>query len=162
MPASQGFEELVLEAVLAKKEITARKSYLGLSTLKVGSGAGELSKKTTGKEFGEKEPTEANGWVRVELDTIEWTKTKAEGATGYTIWENKNAVKGAGGAGEFKKLTAGEYKLETFAVIEKAKQSEDVAESKEILVFGSLTTPITVNNASTLELAAGALKIELE
>ena len=160
MPASQGFEELLLEAILAKKEVAAKKAYLGLSTLK----PSELVKKTTAKEFGEKEPTEATEWIRLEVDTIEWTKTKGELETGATIWENKNAIKGAGGAGEFKKLKAGsaEYLLETFAILEKAKPSEDAAESKGIYVFGKLTTKFTVGPASEVNIAAGALKIECE
>lgn len=149
-------EEILLEHLLEKKAPTAIKAYLGLSTLK----PSELTKKVTAKEFGEKEPTEANGWVRIQMDTAEWTKTKAEGETGFTIWENKNEIKGGGGAGEFKKLTAGEYLLETFALLPLGKQSEDAA--TKISVFGTLTTKITVNSASECKIAAKALKIELE
>lgn len=156
MPASQATEEAVLEWILLEKTLTGEKHFLGLSTLK----PSQLLKKTTAKEFGEKEPTEANGWVRVEVDTIEWTKTKGEGETGATVWENKNVIKGAGGAGEFKKLTAGEYLLETFAILPKAKQTEDAA--TKIGVFGALTVKITVNSASTLEVAVGAIKFECE
>ena len=156
MPASQAAEEKALEVILEKKTWTATKAYFGVSTYK----ASELTKKIKAKEFGEHEPTEANGWVRVELDTIEWEKTKGEGETGATKWVNKNAIKGAGGAGEFKKLTAGEYKLETWAIIPDAKQTEDGAEP--ILVFGTLSKAATINNASTLEIAAKELVIECE
>jgi hypothetical protein len=156
MPASQATEESILEYLLAKKELTAIKAFLGLSTLK----PSQLTKIITAKEFGEKEPTEANGWVRVELDTIEWEKTKGEGETGFTKWVNKNAIKGAGGAGEFKKLTAGEYLLETVAILPLAKQSEDA--TSKISAFGKLTTKITINSASTLEVAAKAIEIEVE
>ena len=156
MPLSQATEESVLEYLLAKKELTATKAYLGLSTYK----PSELTKIITAKQFGEKEPTEANGWVRVELDTIEWEKTKGEGETGFTKWVNKNEIKGGGGAGEFKKLTAGEYLLETFAAVPKAKQSED--ETTKILFYGTITTKVTINSASELKIAAKALVVEAE
>ena len=159
MPASGGTETKILELFLAKAGWTASKSYLGLSTYSPTA----LTKAITAKQFGEHEPAEGNEWVRVETDSIEWTKKEEggnESEAKATYWENKNVIKGAGGAGEFKKLTAGEYKLETFAILEKAKQSEDPAESKGIFVFGKLTTVITINSASTTELAVGALKIE--
>lgn len=156
MPASQATEEAILEYLLSKKALTEIKGYLGLSTYK----PSELTKIITAKQFGEKEPTEANGWVRVEVDTIEWEKTKGEGEVGYTKWVNKNAIKGGGGAGEFKKLTAGEYLLETAAILPLGKQSEDAA--TKISVYGTLTTKLTVNSASTLEVAAKALVFECE
>lgn len=156
MPGSQAIEEEILEWLLVKKALTETKSFLGLSTYK----PSELTKAITAKQFGEKEPTEANGWVRVETDTIEWEKTKGEGETGFTKWVNKNAIKGAGGAGEFKKLTAGEYLLETFGILPLAKQSEDAA--TKIRVYGTMATKLTVNSASTVEVAAKALVIEAE
>ena len=159
MPASGGTETRILSLILEKAEWTAHKSYLGLSTISPTS----LLKSTTAKEFGEHEPTEGNGWVRIETDNIEWTKKEEAGNESEakaTYWTNKNAIKGAGGAGEFKKLTGGEYKLETFAILAEAKASADASESKGIYVFGKLTTPITVNSASTIEIAAGELKVE--
>jgi hypothetical protein len=153
VPASLAYEEKVLNQILKKEAFTATKSFLGLSSFKLE--AGELTKKTTGTEFTAKEPTSGNGWVRVEMDELEWTVTKAEGATGFTIYENKNAIKGAGGAGEFKKVTAGEVVTRTFAVC-------DAATNGNILAFGTLAVNITVNSAATLEIAVGALKIEVE
>ncbi len=156
MPASQATEEAFLEYLLSKKALAETKCYLGLSTYT----AAELTKIITAKQFGEKEPTEANGWVRVQMDTAEWEKTKGEGETGYTKWVNKNEIKGGGGAGEFKKLTAGEYACKTFALLPLAKQSEDAA--TKILVFGTLTTPLTINSAAEVKCAAKALVIECE
>lgn len=156
MPASQFTEESILEWLLEKKALGEVDAYLGLSTYK----PSELTKVITAKQFGEKEPTEANGWVRVKLSSIEWEKTKGEGETGFTKWVNKNEIKGGGGAGEFTKLTAGEYLLETLAVLPKAKQSEDGTE--KIRVFDKLTTKLTVNSASELKIAAKALAIEAE
>ena len=156
MPLSQATEEEVLEWLLLEKALTGSKRYLGLSTYK----PTELTKAITAKQFGEHEPTEANGWVRVELDTIEWEKTKGEGETGFTKWVNKNEIKGAGGAGEFKKLTGGEYLLETFGILPKAKQTEDL--TTKITLFGTLATKQTINTGSELKLPAKSLVIEAE
>lgn len=151
MPASLYFEEKALNQILKKEAFTATKSYLGLSSFT----AAELLKKTTGTEFTAKEPTSGNGWVRVELDELEWTVSKAEGETGETVYENKNAIKGAGGAGEFKKVTGGEVVCKTFAIL-------DASTNGNVLAFGTLATPITVNSAATLEIAVGALKLKCE
>lgn len=158
MPASLAAEEKALGVILKKETWTATKTYLGLSTLK----ASELLKKTTGKEFGEHEFKESEGWARLEADTIAWTVTKAEGETGFTIFENTSEIKGGGGAGEFKKITGSEEKtLETFAIIEETAGAKNTEESK-ILAFGTLTTKITVNKASTLIINAKSLKFECE
>lgn len=153
MPASLGTEEKLLELILKKAEWTARKAYLGVSALK----PTELTKKTTAKEFGEKEFKEAEGWARVEIDAIEWEVEKAEGETGFTKFKNKNAI-------TLSKITGAEEKtLETFAVLEKAKQTEDAASSAGIYVFGKLTTKVTLNKAiTTFEFAPKELVIECE
>src|SRR5438128_2227121 len=120
MPVSLGTEEALLKLLVAKGAWTEKKAWLGLSAFK----PTELLKKTTAKEFGEKELKEAEGWTRVEIDAIEWEVTKSEGESGFTIIQNKNAITGFG------KITGAEEKvLETFAVLEKAKQSEDAASS---------------------------------
>jgi hypothetical protein len=151
MPASLGTEEKLLELLLKKKAWTETKAYIGLSTLAA------PTKKTTAKEFGEAEFKEAEGWKRIEVDTIEWETVKAEGATGFTIFKNKNAI-------VFEKITGAEEKtLETFAILEKAKQSEDAAESKGIFLFGKLTTKVTINKATTeFSIPAKELVIECE
>jgi len=142
VPASLGTEERVLNLILKKAEWAAAKAYLGLSSIAPAA----LKKQTTAKEFGEAEFKEAEGWARVEVDTIEWEVTKGEGTEAEakkTKYVNKNAI-------TFKAITgAEEKKLETFAVLEKAKQGEDAAESKGIYVFGKLTTPVTINKATT-------------
>ena len=153
MPASLYYEEKALNQILKKEAFTATKSYLGLSSFKLE--AGELTKKTTGTEFTAKEPTSGNGWQRVQLDEMEWTVTKAEGATGFTIYENKNAIKGGGAANEFKKVTGGEVVCRTFAIC-------DAATNGNILAFGTLAVNITVNSAATVEVAAKELKLEAE
>lgn len=150
MPASLAVEEKALAVLLEKTTWTATKSYIGLSTFK----PAELTKKTKAKEFGEHEPTEANSWARIEVDTIVWEKTKAEGETGATKWVNSTAI-------TFKKLTGGEYLLETFALLPTAKQTEDAAEP--ILVYGKLTTKVTINSATTeFTVPAKGLEIEAE
>lgn len=151
MPASLYYEEKGLNQILKKEAFTATKSYLGLSSLT----AAELTKKVTGTEFTAKEPTAGNGWARVELDELEWTVKKGEAETGASTYENKNAIKTGALAGEFKKVTGGEVVCKTFAVC-------DAATNGNILCFGTLATPITVNSAATLEIAVGALKVECE
>src|SRR5580693_6172727 len=125
-PASLVAEEKALNVILKAETWTAStKLYLGLSSLK----PSELLKKTTAKEFGEKEPEEAHSWRRVEISGSEkpgWEVTKGEAETGFTKYVNKNAIKTGTEAWEFAKLTSGvtEIKLETFAICEKLKASE--------------------------------------
>jgi hypothetical protein len=153
MPASLGTEEKLLELILKEKEWAAKKVWLGLSALK----PSELKKETTAKVFGENELKAAEGWTRVEIGGIEWEVEKELGETGGTKFKNKNAVTGFG------KVTGAEEKtLETFAVLAKKLASEDEASSAGILVFGKLTTKITVNKTSTVEFAAKQLIIECE
>lgn len=153
MPLSEETENAVLKLFLEKGEWTAQKGYLGLSTIAPAS----LKKTTTAKEFGEKEPAEANGWARKEIDTFEWTKELGEGTEAeakYRKWKNKNAF-------TMPLVSAGEYKLETFAVLVKAKQTEDETSSKGIWVFGKLKEAVTINASTTeIKFAAGALEIE--
>ena len=154
MPASQEVEDKLLALLLEEKGWTAAKSYLGLSTLAPSA----LKKTTTAKEFGEHEPTEGNGWVRKTASSIGWTKelgTGTEGEAIYRKWKNTGAV-------TLSTLTGGEYKLETVAVLEKAKQTEDPAENKGIWLFGKLVTPVTINVATSgFEFKAGELIFEL-
>ncbi len=151
MPTSRKTEEKLLELLLKNKEWTATKCYLGLSSYK----PSELTKAKTAKEFGEHELTNAEGWTRVEVDAITWEVVKEEGETGGTKFKNEAAITGFG------KVTGAEEKvLETFAIVPKLKQSED--STTDILVFGKLTTKITVNKTSTVEFAAKELVIECE
>lgn len=150
MPTSLEWEEGILKATILKTNLTAPTTiFIGLSTLK----PSEVTKKTTAKEFGEKEPTEGNGWARIELSTeaAEWALTKAEGETGFTKLAYKKAVK-------FKKLTAGEYALETFGVFEK----KTAAEAGKFLAYGKMEPKQTINSSTELEIAVEKLIIEAE
>ena len=154
MPASQEVEDKLLALLLDEKGWSAANSYLGLST----RAPSALKKTTTAKEFGEHEPTEANGWVRKTASSIGWTKELGEGTESeakYRKWKNTGAV-------VLSTLTAGEYKLETVAILEKAKQNEDLAENKGVWLFGKLVTPVTINVATSgFEFKAGELAFEL-
>jgi hypothetical protein len=153
MPASLGVEELLLELFLKKAEWTATKSYLGMQYSLT------IEKKTTEKECKEKEITEANGWKRKELDALEWEVTKSEGATGFTTFKNKNAIELVAAAKEIKE----ERKLETFTVKKEALQANDKAESKNVFIFGKLTIPVTLNEAtSKFEIPAKEMIVECE
>jgi hypothetical protein len=152
MPASLGTEELLLKLLVTKGAWTATKSYLGMATTAV-------EKKTTEKVFGENEIKEANGWKRPHLDELEWEFVKAEGATGFTAIKNKNAIVLVSAAKEIKE----EKKLEVFCLKKEEKQANDKAETANILVFGKLTTPVTLNEAtSKFEIPAKELIIECE
>ncbi len=153
MPASLGVEELLIELFLTKKGWTATESFLGMA------GGITLEKKTTEKEVKEKEITEANGWKRPRLDNIEWETTKAEGATGFTAYKNKNAITLVSAVKEIKE----EKKLEVFVVKKEALQANDKAESKTIFVFGKLTVPVTLNEATAkFEIPAKEFIVEAE
>lgn len=153
MPASLVTEEKLLELFLKKAEWTASKSYLGMQ------GGLVLEKKTTEKECKENEITEANGWARKELDTQEWEVTKAEGAAGFTVYKNKNAITLVTAAKEIKV----EKKLETFTVKKNALQANDEASSGGNFVFGKLTIAVTLNEAtSKFEIPAKELIVECE
>jgi hypothetical protein len=155
MSASLGTEEHLLELFVKEAEWAKTKSWMGLSSLK----PSELTKKVTEKEFGEKEVTEANGWKRPQLSNIEWTVKKGEGETGFTTFENKNAIEFIKAVKEIKE----ERKLETITVKKEEKQANDKTESKNLFLNGKLTTPITVNEATAkAEFAAGELKLECE
>jgi hypothetical protein len=145
MPISQLLEERFLEALLSKVNYTATNQYLGLSTLSPTA----LTKATTPKAFGEHEAKEGeDGWTRQAVSSLTWTKSKGEGATGPTKWVNAAAITWEP---TFKKA----YVLETFALLPKAKQSEDTA-GDAIAFFGKLSAPITVNASTKV------LKIEIE
>lgn len=152
MPASLYLEEETLNLFLKKETPTAiTKCYLGLTTA-------AISKKWTGTEVEEKEPSASASWARVEVSAASkpgWSVTKAEGATGFTIYENTNAIKTGAEAWEFKKITINEYKLEYFAIC-------DALTKGNLLAFGKLTLPATINSGSTLEIAAKELKFEVE
>jgi len=153
MPASLFLEEAFLEYALKKVTPGAiTKCYLGLSTA-------APEKKWTGTEFEAKEPTTGNGWARIEISGTEkpgWEiATKAEGATGFTIFKNKNEMKTGAEAFEFKKLTAGEYKLEYWGFL-------DAVTAGHVLLFGKLGTALTINSASELKAAAKELILECE
>ena len=155
MAGSLYLEETTLEYILQKKTPAAiTKVYLGLSSYT----AAELTKKIKGKEFGEHEPTSGNGWARVEVSGSEkpgWTVTKSETEKGFTIFENKNAIKTGTEAFEFKKVTGGEVTCRTFGIF-------DASTEGNALAFGTLEVPVLVTSAVTLELAAKALKFECE
>ncbi len=156
MAGSLYVEETVLKYVLIKKETPPEitQVWLGLSSYT----EAELVKKIKGKEFGEKEPTEANAWRRVEVGTAAkpgWTVVKEEGEKGFTKYENTNAIKTGAEKFEFKKVSAGSVECKTFGLFDAEKEGN-------ALVYGTLTTPIVVNSAASLEIAAKALKIECE
>ena len=151
MPGSAALEKIALEYILEKKVPTATKTYLGMSSLKVE--AGKLTKATTGKEFGEKEPKEAEGWARVEIDTITWTKTESLLISGFTVWENEAAISMKVATG------AEEVTLNSFAILDKPLQTE----VGNVLAFANLTTPVLWNKSlSTFKVEAKALKVECE
>ncbi|HEX4437586.1 MAG TPA: hypothetical protein VH061_12410 [Solirubrobacteraceae bacterium] len=149
MPVSQRMEEKLLEALLSKANYTATKQYIGLATMK----PSELTKSVTAKVFGEKEPKETDGWVRIEVDGPEWEMVKGEGETGPTIWVNKKPIVWK------PPVTKGSYTLETFALVPKSKQSEDEA-ADAISFFGRLTTAVSIS-ATTTELTIPAKQLEL-
>ncbi len=155
MPASLALEEKLLKATIVGETYTSlTEVWIGLSSFKLE--AGELTKKTTAKEFGEKEPKEAEGWTRIKIkaEAASWEAIKkGEGATGFTKYENAAVI-------TFKKLTgAEEITLRTFAICEKAKFSE----AGNILYFGTLTTPVTISKAtSELTIPAKELLVEAE
>ena len=155
MPASLAYEEAVLKHALLGTEIaTVSKVYLALTTA-------AIEKKMTSATI-TGEPTEGNGWKRVETSGSEkpgWeVATKAEGATGYTILKNKNEIKTGSEAFEFKKLSAGEYKLEYWAFC----TSGTVGGAGEVLLFGKLGAAITITSASELKAVAKELVLEVE
>ena len=150
MPASLYLEEAINNYILkAESPAAITKVYLGLSTA-------APEKKWTGTEFEAKEPT--GGWARVEVGVASkpgWTVVKSEGASGFTIYENTNEIKTGAGAFEFKKISAGEFKLEYWAFLDKLTGGN-------VLAFGKLTTALTINTASELKAAAKELKLETE
>ncbi len=156
MAGSLYLEEKLLNYILIKKETPPEitQVWLGLSSYTTA----ELTKKIKGKEFGEKEPTSANGWKRVEVGTAAkpgWTVTKEEGEKGFTKYVNTNAIKTGAEKFEFKKVTAGSVECKTFGLF-------DAETEGNALVFGTLTTPVLVNSGATLEIVAGKLEIEAE
>lgn len=154
MPASLGTEEALIKLLIAKGEWAATKSYLGMTKLAA------PTKKTTEKEYKENEVTEANGWKRKEVDTLVYeVATKAEGATGFTIIKNTEAVVLVSAAKEIKE----ELKLETFVIKLHSLQAEDTAVTTSVYLFGKLTIPVTVNEAvSKFEIPAKELIVECE
>ena len=148
-PASLAYEEAVLKHALFGTEIaTVSKVYLALCTE-------AIEKKMTGSTI-KTEPTEGNGWKRIEISGSEkpgWeVATKAEGATGFTILKNKNEIKTGTEAYEFKKLSAGEYKLEYWAFV-----TSGTVGAGEVLLFGKLGAAITITSASELKAVAKEL-----
>src|ERR1700680_1631788 len=154
MPASLGTEEALLKLLMQKGEWTDTKCYLGMTS------PAAPTKKTTEKEYKEAEVTEANGWKRPELDALEYEiATKAEGATGFTILKNKNAIVLVSAVKEIKE----ERKLETFVVKKEALQASDAANTTNVFLFGKLTIPVTLNEAtSKFEIPAKELIVECE
>jgi hypothetical protein len=154
MPASLGTEEALIKLLIAKGEWVATKSYLAMAKIAA------PTKITTEKEFEENEITEANGWKRQELDALEYeVTTKGEGATGFTIIKNKNAITLVSAAKEIKS----ELKLESFAVKKEALQANDKANTTNVFLFGKLTTPVTLNEAtSKFEIPAKEFIVECE
>jgi hypothetical protein len=153
MPASLYLEEAFEKYALLKVTPTAiTKCYLGFSTE-------APLKKWSGTEFEAKEPTSGNGWARIESSGAEkpgWeVATKAEGATGFTIFKNKNEIKTGAEAFEFKKLSGGEYKLEYWGFF-------DALTAGNMLLFGKLGTALTINAASELKAAPKELVLECE
>jgi hypothetical protein len=155
MPASLVLEETILNYILKKETPGAITTiWLGLSSFT----EAELEKKVTGKTFGEKEPTSGNGWKRVEVSTAAkpgWTVTKSEGATGFTKYENTNAIKQGTEGFEFKKVTGGSVECKTFGIFSAETEGN-------YLAGGTLTNPVLVNASATLEVAAKGLKFEVE
>jgi hypothetical protein len=144
------WEEGIAKVTLFGTNLTAPTTiFIGCSTLK----PSEVTKKTTSKQFGEAEPTEGNGWKRIELNKEEgeWEKSLAEGESGKTKYTYKKEVK-------FEKLTGGEYLLETFGVFEKAKASE----SGKFLGYGKMEPKATINSGAELKIEAKKLVVEFE
>ena len=149
MPASLLLEEELEKYITGTTALaTLTKTWLALLTA-------TPEKKWSGTEV---EAKQVAGMKRVEISGSEkpgWeTKTKAEGATGFTLLVNKNAIAFGTEAFNFKEPTA-EGKLEYWAIC-------TTETGGNMLAFGKLKEPLTVNKSSKPEAAAKALELEVE